>query len=61
MNVNATNVTQGALYAPMTPYDQAGHGYPLQEYGLELDMREGDTLAMPVGDEITTLDGSSYF
>lgn len=64
MDINTTSVTQGTLYAPLAPYDQAEHAYVLREYGLGLDMQEGDTLTMPVADEnheLAALDGNSYF
>jgi hypothetical protein len=61
-NINVTSVTElGALYTPMA-YDQAEHTYVLQEYGLGLDMRVGDTLTMGEEDPVLgPLGGNSYF
>jgi len=60
VNVAIAPEDASTLYSPVTPYDVTERAYALQEYGLGLDTRVGETLAMGE-DPVAGLDGNGYF
>ena len=60
-----TNTTEGigSLYAPMTPacYDEAERAFALQEYGLGLSVRAGETLTMGEDPVCAAHEGNRYY